>query len=217
MIFKKDLRLELRTGESLVAMILFSVGVILLFSFALPMTPQVSSSLAPGLLWMTYFFAAVMGLFRSFSREHELEAYALLLSSPLERSSIYLGKLAAFVLFLIITQAASLPLFALFLNLPLWSAPGQVAVVVILADLAIGAVGILVGGLSRRSPLGEALLPILLFPLLAPILIAATKATRMVLDGMPLAAWDVWLMILITFLVAFGLVGAFIFDYISEE
>ena len=84
-------------------------------------------------------------------------------------------------------------------------------------DLAIAAVGTLIAGMSLRSPAGETLLPILLFPLLAPLLIAATRATSAALAGRPLGEWDFWLMLLVTFFALFVLAGTFIFDYISEQ
>jgi heme exporter protein B len=206
----KDIRLELRTRESLASMVVFSVGIILLFTFAFNAAPVEFRAFTPGLMWMTYFFTAVLGLLRSFGREKELEAYALLLTAPIGRDQIYLGKMAAFSLFLLVTQVISLPLFGLFLNMPLWDAPGAHLLIVIVTDLAIAAVGTLIASLSIRSPASEILLPIVLFPLLTPILIAATHATDAVLDGRSL-------MLLITCSVLFVIVATFIFDYISEQ
>ncbi|MFB0517477.1 MAG: heme exporter protein CcmB [Candidatus Neomarinimicrobiota bacterium] len=216
-IFLKDLRLELRTRESLSAMVVFAAAVILLFAFAFDAAPTRFRSFTPGLIWMTYFFAAVLGLLRTFGQEKELEAYSLLLSAPVDRSTIYLGKAAAFFLFLLAAQIVSLPLFGLFLDVPLLAAPAALALIFVLADLAIAAVGILIAGMSLRSPAGETLLPILLFPLLTPLLIAATKATSAALARRPISEWDFWLMLLTTFFFLFVLAGTFIFDYISEQ
>ena len=216
-ILVKDLRLELRTRESLAAMVVFAAAVILLFAFAFSAAPAQLRSFTPGLMWMTYFFTAVLGLLRSFGREKDLEAYDLLLTAPMDRSAIYLGKMMAFFLLLLAAQGVSLPIFVLFLELPLGTAPASFALILILTDLAIAAVGTLIAGMSLRSPAGEALLPILLFPLLTPILIAATKATGAALAGRPLEDWDFWLMLLLTFFALFVLAGTFIFDYISEQ
>ncbi len=216
-IFLKDLRLELRTRESLSAMVVFSAAVILLFAFAFDAAMARFRAFAPGLMWMTYLFTAVLGLIRTFGQEKELEAYSLLLSAPVNRSSIYLGKAAAFFLFLLVAQVISLPLFYLFLDMPLLAAPASLILILVVTDMAIAAVGMIVAGISLRSPAGETLLPILLLPLLTPLLIAATRATTAVLAGRPLAEWDFWLMLLITFFVLFVLAGTFIFDYISEQ
>ncbi len=216
-IFLKDLRLELRTRESLSAMVVFAAVVILLFAFAVKAAPARFSAFTPGLMWMTYFFTAVLGLLRSFGQEKEMEAYSLLLSAPVSRSAIYLGKTAAFFVFLLAAQVVSLPLFGLFLDLPLLAAPAGLVLILVLTDLAIAAVGTLIAGMCLRSPAGETLLPVLLFPLLTPLLIAATRATSAALDGRPLREWDFWLMLLVTFFILFVLAGTLIFDYITEQ
>ena len=216
-ILMKDLRLELRTRESLFTMLAFTGAVILLFAFTLGAAPVRNPSLLPGLMWMTYFFAAVLGLLRLFGREKEFDAFDLLLTAPIDRSAIYLGKLAAFFLFILITQTVSLPLFGLLLGMPLLSAPLALAAILIITDLALAAVGSLVAGMSLRLPAGETLLPVLLFPLLTPLLIAGTKATTAALNGQPLREWDFWLLLMGTFFVLFALAGTFIFDYISEQ
>ncbi len=216
-IFVKDLRLELRTWESVATMLVFAAAVILLFAFTLDAAPTRFRSVIPGLMWMTYFFAAVLGLLRLFGREKDLDAYDLLLTAPVDRSAIYLGKLAAFFLFILVTQVVSLPLFGLLLGMPLLSAPLALAGILIITDLALAAVGTLVAGMSLRLPAGETLLPVLLFPLLTPLLIAGTKATTAALNGQPLREWDFWVLLVATFFALFALVGAFIFDYISEQ
>ena len=216
-IFGKELRLEWRTKESVAVMFIFALAVILLFAFAFNAGSASIKLFAPGLLWMTYFFSAVLGLLRSFGREREMDAYDMLLSSPIDRSAIYLGKTAAFVVLLVLTQLLSLPLFALFLDIPLTASAPMLIVVFLLADIAIAAVGTVVAGLGLRSPQGDTLLPVLLFPLLTPSLIAATRSTAAALAGRPAAEYDVWLMLLVTYCVVFLLLGAFIFDYISEQ
>ena len=216
-ILMKDLRLELRNKDALATMIIFALAVILLFAFAFDVAPAKLNTFAPGLLWLTYFFTAVLGLLRSFGRELELDAYDLLLASPIDRAAIYLGKMLAFFLFLIIAQLFSLPIFALFLDIPIFSAPLYLALIILVTDLAIAAVGLLIAGMSLRSPAGATMLPILLFPLLTPVLIAATKATGAALAGQGLADWAAWIMLEITFVVIFVFTGTFVFDYISEQ
>ena len=97
-ILAKDIRLELRTRESLAAMVVFSLTVVLLFAFAFDFTPDLRGTFTPGLMWLTYFFVAVLGLLRVFGQEKQLEAYDLLLTAPVDRSLIYLGKSTAFFL-----------------------------------------------------------------------------------------------------------------------
>ena len=147
-VFLKDVQLELRTKQSLSTMVIFSVVVLLLFALTIEADPARFRNFIPGLMWMIYFFTAVLGLFRSFGQERELEAYSLLLSAPVSRSAIYLGKAAAFSLFMIVTQIVSLPLFCLFLDLQLFIAPAAMVLILILVDIAIAAVGIIIAGIS---------------------------------------------------------------------
>lgn len=216
-VFTKDIRLELRTKESLTTMVVFAAAVILLFSFAFDANPARVREFMPGFIWLTYFFVATLGLLRSFGHEKDLEAYSLLLSAPIDRSAIYLGKTAAFVVFLLIAQLISLPLFGLFLDVPLLTAPLELTLIVVLSDFAISAVGNMIAGMSLRSPSGETLLPILLFPLLTPLLIAASKATGGALTGGVIADYGKWVMLLATYAGVFLIAGTLIFDYISEQ
>ena len=216
-IVAKDLRLELRTRESVATMLVFVAAVILLFAFTLDAAPARFRDVIPGLMWMTYFFTAVLGLLRAFGHEKELDAYALLLTAPVNRSAIYLGKMTAFFLVLLAVQTVSLPMFWLLLGVPVLANPVALAAIFVVTDLSLAAVGTLVAGVSVRLPAGDTLLPILLFPLLTPLLIAATKATSAALAGQPLREWDFWLMLLLTFFALFVLVGTVIFDYISEQ
>ncbi|MCH8328160.1 MAG: heme exporter protein CcmB [Candidatus Marinimicrobia bacterium] len=213
----KELQLEWRTRESLAVMAVFSLSVILLFAFAFNAGSTSIKLFAPGLLWMTYFFSAVLGLLRSFGREREMDAYDLLISSPIDRGDIFLGKALAFALLLALTQLVSLPLFSLFLDIPLAAASPMIVPIFLLADVAIAAVGTVVAGIGLRSPHGDTLLPVLLFPLLTPMLIATTRATSAALAGRPAGEYGIWLMLLFTYSVVFLLLGTFIFDYISEE
>lgn len=216
-VMMKDLRLEVRTKESFFSMVVFAVAIILLFAFAFDSSPTLLASFAPGLMWLTFFFAAVLGLLRSFGRENELESFTMLLTAPLDRADIYLGKMLSFSLVLFVAQLVSLPFFMLLLEMPLLNAPFYLLLIIIITDLAIAAVGVLIAAMALRSPSGDALLPILLFPILTPILIAATKATSLSLSQRPIGDWDFWLMLLASFVVLFTLTGMFIFDYISEQ
>ena len=198
-------------------MVIFSVTVILLFSFAFNAGSVQIRAFAPGLIWMTYFFSGVLGLLRIFGREKEMEAYDLLLCSPAGRSAIYLGKVIAFTILLGLAQLISLPLFSLFLDLNMGAAPLSLAGLFLLANLAFAGVGTLVAALGLRSPHGDTLLPVLLFPILTPALIAATRATSAIFASRPLGEWDFWLMLLVTYCTLFILAGSFIYDYISEQ
>ncbi len=216
-LIKKEIRQEIRAKESIISMVVFGTSVILLFSFAFNATPAEFSRFLPGLMWMTFLFVSVLGLLRSFSAEKEMDAYAALLSSPVDRGSIYLGKLFAFWIFLLFAQLFTMPLFALFLNLNISAHLFTFMVLVFVTDWAIAAVGIMISGMGLRTRMGEVLVPVLMFPLLSPVLIAATKVTHTIVSGSTLAGTNFWMMILFTFAVVFTATGYLTFGAISEE
>lgn len=213
----KDLRVEFRSKEIIVSMIAFGVAVILVYAFAFRQAPDVFSKFSPGLMWTVFLFVSALGLHRSFSLEKEFDAFGLLLSAPVERFSIFLSKWLSSCAFLATSQLIIVPLFFLFLGLPspenIWAWVG----LFLIADLGITALGSLVSGIVMRFRMSEVLLPILLFPLVSPLLIAAVKSTDALLSNLDFNAWRIWAQLLITFVVAFGVTGYLIFDYVSEE
>ena len=216
-LLKKDLLIELRSKEIVISMASFGVSVILLYSFSFNESPKTFSIFASGLLWMVFLFISVLGLHRSFSLEKEFDAIGLVLSAPVNRSLIFLSKWVSGFLFLLMAQIIIVPLFWLFLALDIPSQIGLWLLVFIMADLGIAAVGSLVAGITLRARMSEVLLPILLFPLVSPLLIAAVKSTHALMVGLPFEEWKVWGAIIFTFVIAFSVTGVLIFDYVSEE
>ncbi|MFQ6615936.1 MAG: heme exporter protein CcmB [Fidelibacterota bacterium] len=216
-LFAKDLLVEFRSKEIVVSMIAFGVAVILVYAFAFQQEQDVFSRFSPGLLWTVFLFVSVLGLHRSFSLEKEFDAFGLLLSAPVERVSVFLSKWMSGCLFLVASQIIIVPLFFLFLGLPfprnIWAWVG----LFLLTDLGITALGSLVSGIVMRVRMSEILLPILLFPLVSPLMIAAVKSTDALMKGLDFASWRVWPQLLVTFVVAFGVTGYVVFDYVTEE
>ncbi len=216
-LIKKELRQEMRSKESIVSMTVFGVTVILLFAFAFNAAPAEFQRFLPGLIWMTYLFVSILGLLRSFASEKEMDAFAALLSSPIDRGNIFLAKLISFWIFIMGTQLLTMPLFSAFLNLKLGLNLPLLSGVFILTDWSIAAIGVMISGMGLRTRMGEVLVPVLLFPLLSPVLIGATKVTAGILKSEALADFNFWVMIILTFAVIFTLVGYLTFGSISEE
>ncbi len=217
LLIKKEIKQEIRAKETIISMTVFSVSVIILFSFAFNASPVEFRKFLPGLIWMTFLFVSVIGLLRSFSAEKEMDAYAALLSSPVDRGNIYLGKMIAFWFFLLITQLITLPLFTLFLNFDISGQIPGLLLLVVITNWAISSVGIMISGMGLRTRMGEVLVPVILFPLLSPVIIASTKATSLLVDNSVASGFNFWVMILITFSVVFTLLGLLTFGAISEE
>jgi heme exporter protein B len=195
----------------------FGVSVILLYSFSFNESPRTFSIFASGLIWMVFLFISVLGLHRSFSLEKEFDAIGLILSAPVDRSLIFLSKWVSGFLFLLIAQIIIVPLFWLFLDLDIPEQIGLWLLIFIMTDLGIAAIGSLVAGITLRARMSEVLLPILLFPLVSPLLIAAVKSTDAILMGLPFEEWKIWAAIIFTFVIAFSVTGVLIFEYVSEE
>jgi len=216
-LLKKDLLIELRSKEIVISMAAFGVSVILLYSFSFNESPRTFSIFASGLIWMVFLFISVLGLHRSFSLEKEFDAIGLILSAPVDRSLIFLSKWVSGFLFLLIAQIIIVPLFWLFLDLDIPEQIGLWLLIFIMTDLGIAAIGSLVAGITLRARMSEVLLPILLFPLVSPLLIAAVKSTDAILLGLPFEEWKIWAAIIFTFVIVFSVTGVLIFEYVSEE
>ncbi len=184
-IFWKDLVSEWRSRDRVIAMLLFSTLVVVIFHFALPdgTTDQIREN-AAGLLWVAYVFAAIIGLNRSFAVELENDAFSGLALAPGERGWIFVGKASANFVLIGAVQAITAAIFSLAFDLDLISSIARFAAVVMLGNLGICSAGTLFAAMSVRTRFKEVLLPILLLPALFPVLAGAVSATRgLLLDG----------------------------------
>jgi heme exporter protein B len=217
-ILRKDLRLELRTKESVPAMALFSVTAYVLFHFGLD-RDSLDGELASGVLWVTLLLAAVIGVNRLFAAEREQGGIDGLLLSPVDRTALFLAKGAALFAYLVMLEVVAVPVFGLLLLGPgLGGALPELLAILVLADLGLAAVGALVAALASETRARDLIVPLLLLPLLAPLLIAAAQATAPLLRG-PQEAEDLgrWLGLLTLYDVVFVLLSVAVFDYLLED
>jgi heme exporter protein B len=217
-IVRKDLRIELRTGEAVPAMLLFSVSTFVLFHFALDRR-SVEGDLAAGVLWVTLLFAAVLGMVRLFVAEREQGGFDGFLLAPVDRTALFVAKAAVLFCFLAAVELAAVPAFAILLLGPTpWEAVPELVAVLVLADLGIAVVGTLIGALGIQTRARELIVPILALPLMIPLAIAASRATSPLLaeagaDGLP----GSWLLVLGLYDLVFGLLAFAVFDFLLEE
>ena len=216
-LLRKDLLIEFRSREILISMVTFGAAVTLLYAFAFRPSPQSMQTFAPGLMWMIFLFVSVLALHRSHSLEKEFDAFSMILSAPIERSILFVSKCLSGFIFLVVAQVILLPLFFLFLQLPLPSNLGQMMAVFLLVDLGISAAGSLLSGTVMRVRVNEMLLPLLLFPMVTPLLISAVKSTAAMMENQPFSQWQLWFQLIVTFVIVYSLVGYLIYDYVSEE
>ena len=213
----KDFVTELKTRELLSAMFIFALLVILIFIFSINLSIVKASEVGPGILWVAFLFAGTIGLNRSFMLEKENDCLMGLMLVPADRTAIYFGKLISNLIFLSIMELFILPLFMIFFNIDLLSHLGPLLVVVFLGTLGFCALGTLLSSLSSNLKTREIMLPILLYPLLIPIIIAAVRMTGQILDGAELSDMMKWIGLTASFDIIYIGVSIMTIDHILEE
>lgn len=212
----KDLRAELRTKQMSSAMLIFAFLVIVIFAFAFDPTRQSLGFILPGIIWVAFFFAALLGLNRSFVAEKVDDCLHGLMLAPVDRSAIYFGKVLANLIFTLVVEAVSLPLFFVLFNYTLKGSWLLLLAVVFLATFGFIALGTFLSALSANTRTSEILLPVILFPLTVPVVIAAVQATRGILTGLETQTFLPWLGVLGVYGVVFMVVPFLLFDYVLE-
>lgn len=211
----KDISAELRTKEMFSSMFVFVFLAIVVFNFAFELRVDNVQQVAPGILWVAFSFAGVLGLNRSFILEKDRGCLEGLLLSPMDRSLVYVAKVISNILFMLVVEALALPIFTALFNLPLLRP--DLAVVILLGTLGFAGVGTLFSAMVVNTRAREVLLPVLLFPVVTPVLIASVKLTAGLLDGQALTEMGNWLRLLGAFDVIFLAVSYMTFDYVVEE
>jgi heme exporter protein B len=212
----KDLVTEWRSRDRVTAMLLFSLLVVVVFHFSLPGgATRATQASAPGLLWIAYVFAALLGLNRSFSLELENDALSGIALSPVDRGWIFLGKAAANWVILVATQAVTGAAFALVFEVDLLPVLPPFALVVALGSLGLCSVGTLFAAVAVRTRFREVMLPLLLLPLLVPLLLGVVDATSGLLaDGT--LRWRPLQLLLVTDAI-YAIVSFVSFEYVLDE
>lgn len=211
----KDLAAELRSREILTSMLVFSLLVLFIFNFALELESITRSTLTSGVLWVTFTFAGTLGLNRSMAIEKDRGCLDGLLLAPVDRSAIYFGKLIGNLAFMWIVAAVVLPVYSVLYNQNLINM-GLIAVI-LLGSIGYCAVGTLLAAMAVHARTRDILLPILLFPVVLPVVVAAVKASSGFLLGLVAADILPWINLLVVYDVIFLVIGWLVFDKVVEE
>ena len=179
LIAKKDLRVEARSRELAYTTLFFAMTCVLVFSFAFVRgeTGRAIEGSAPGVLWVAITFSGTLALARTFERERQSETLRALLLAPVERAAVYLGKLWALLALLFALEVLLLPIVALLFNAPLGNAPGMLAALLVTGTVGFAAVGTLFAAMLVRAQSRDVLLPVVLYPIAIPVLIAGMQGT----------------------------------------
>ncbi len=215
-ILRKDLRLELRSGLSTMALVSLSLLILVVLVFALPAS-VVGAEPAAGALWVAMIFSGMLGATRALSAERENGCIRALLRSPVDPATLYAAKLAAAFIFMAVAEIAAILMMVLFFNLDFDLRIIRLAPVILLGALGFAALATLLAAISGRTHAGDLLLPMLAVPMFVPALIAGVKASSAALAGEPIAAMGAWLKILVAFDVLFVASGYLLFEFVAGE
>jgi heme exporter protein B len=214
-IVRKDLAAEFRTKENLSAMVVFSLIVLVIFNFAFELQGVDITALGSGVLWVAFTFSGILGLGRSFAAEKDKGSLEGVLLSPVDRGAVFLGKAISNFVFISVMEAVTLPLFAVLNNVaPSWF---PLIPYIILGTLGFAAIGTLLSAIAASTKMREVMLPILLFPVAVPLLMAVVKLTTGTLQGRDFSEVSNWFNILVAYDAIFLVIAFWVFEYVVEE
>lgn len=208
----KDLRTERRSAANFNAILFLAMLMLLLFGFALGPDAEGLRSATGGVLWLTVLFSGVLAFNRSYQIELDNDALETLLLYPGARWPIFVGKVVANLVFVLAVELVTVPVAAVLYHAPLGAAMPMLGVVLLLGTIGFVTLGTFYAALASRSRAREVLLPLLLFPMLVPVLIAAAKATALLVAGDAMGDAGAWLRLLVVFDIIFFAASLFVFD-----
>ncbi len=216
-ILGKDLKLELRRVETVATMAVFAILVALVFVFAGDPTPADLRRLGPGALWVSLLFAGAIGFGRWFAQEERNQALQGLLVSPVDRAALFAGKWAGATIFLLGIECALVPVTLTMYQLDLAASLIELALLLVVVTMGYSALGTFFAAVAAKTSAGELLLPILLFPLSVPLILAGAEGGQALVEGGRMGDYWSWLSLAVAFDVIFGTVCTLAFEYVIEE
>ncbi len=213
----KDLRLEWRRRENVTSMALFSLLLVVVIGFAFQARQMDPGVEAPGFLWIAFTFTGVLALHRTMAVERQNACLAALFLAPVDRSAIYLSKFVVNLLLLLTMEAMTIPVFSILLRVTVLPCLPELALIAFAGTVGFAAVGTLLATISSGSRLREVLLPILLYPIWVPIVVASVELTGFALTGRPMSEGSDWWTLILVFDVVFVVAGTLLFDVMLEE
>jgi heme exporter protein B len=213
----KDLLLELRRRDSLLTMFFFGTLLLFVFHFSFDPAPEQVAAMAPALLWLAFLFTGTLGLAQLFHAERENHCLDALLLSPLDRGALFLAKSCFNLVLMVLVEIVVIPLFWILFNLRSWNLLPQLFLVTLLGTVGFCVLGTITSAITLRARARELLLPLVLFPLMIPVILATIRCMENVLRTGEFGDAIPWLRLLIGFDVIFLTVGVLIFDWVIES
>ena len=218
LVLRKDFAIELKSREVLYTTLFFAVSCVLIFSFAFVKEGQPLEDAAAGILWIAIAFSGTLALGRAFERERQSETLRALLLAPVDRPALYVGKLLGVCLVLLAVEAAVVPLVAVMFQAPLFGHPLMLVGLLAAGTVGFAAVGTLFAAMLVRARSRDVLLPILLYPITVPVIIAGVRGTAALLEvEADLQVARMWLSMLVFFDVVFLTLALWTFEPVMTE
>jgi len=218
LVLRKDVAIEVRSREILYTTLLFALSCVLVFSIAFVKQGQPLEDAAAGILWIAIEFAGTIALGRTFERERYGETLRALLLAPASRAAIYVGKMLGILLLLAVVELVLVPLVTILFHAPLLAQPGLLAALLAAGTVGFAAVGALFAAMLVRARSRDVMLPILLYPITIPVMIAGVRGTAALLQSPPdVASVTMWVGILGAFDVVFVTLSLWTFEPVMTE
>ena len=213
----KDLLIELRRRDSLLTMFFFGTLLLFVFHFAFDLPPDKVAELAPALLWLAFLFTGTLGLAQLFQAERDHHCLDALLLSPLDRGALFLAKTGFNFILMLVVELVVIPLFWILFNLSGWNLLPRLFLVTLLGTVGFCVLGTITAAITLRARARELLLPLVLFPLMIPVILATIRCMESIMRTGDLAEAMGWLRLLIGFDVIFLTLGVLLFDAVIES
>ena len=214
-IYAKDLRLEARTRESVVAVLVFALLAAFIFQFAFDPSPRVVATVGPGIVWVAYLFAGVLGLGRTFVLERDGGTLDGLILAPVSREAIYAGKVLGAFTLMAVVEALMLPVFVVLYDLPVID-PWFVGMA-LLATIGFAAVGTIFSAIAVHTRAREVLLPLLFLPVVLPVVVGAVASSSAIFQDQGWAQFGRWFQLMVAFDTLFLVISSLAFEYVLED
>jgi heme exporter protein B len=216
LLLKKDLRLEMRRRESLLTMFFFGTLLLFVFHFSFDLRPERVVEMTPALLWLAFLFTGTLGLAQLFEGERGNHCLDALLLSPMDRGAFFLAKTGFNFVLMVVVEIVVIPLFWILFNLAFWDRVPYLFLVTLLGTIGFCVLGTLLSAVTLKARARELLLPLVLFPLMVPVILATIRCMEAILRNGELGDALPWLRLLVGFDVIFLTVGTLIFDWVIE-
>ena len=216
LLLRKDLLLEMRRRESLMTMFFFGALLLFVFNFSFELPPARAVELAPALLWLAFLFTGTLGLTQLFEAERGNHCLDALLMSPVDRGALFLAKTCFNIVLMVLVELIVMPLFWILFSLPSWQPLPALFLIAFLGTMGFCVLGTILSAATLKARARELLLPLVLFPLMIPVILATIRCMEALLRLGELGESLPWLRLLIGFDVIFFTVGILIFDWVVD-